>query len=322
MSSLLKKLLIVALAAPTFAFAQTSVDKVVATVAGEPITAQQVQERITVNVGLVNRDAGKAVKLTKAQQDQIAQGSFNELIEERVLLNRAKTVGVAASDTEVNTALNNIAQSQNVTVDALKANVVKQGGEKAWAQFNRDLKNDMTIDALKKQEVLKKVKVTPAEIDAWLTEQKMGPNNPLPKTDVAEVVHIYVDGTSAASMKKIQAAKARIDKGEAFETVGTVSDRKGSASTPLFIPANDEQADPAIRAAVGKLAAGSVTDVVKTKNGLYLFKAISNKTEELTLDEQKAMATDVLTQKKAQEEYKVWYTALMENAKKNLVEVK
>ena len=92
MSSLLKKLLIVALAAPTFAFAQTSVDKVVATVAGEPITAQQVQERITVNVGLVNRDAGKAVKLTKAQQDQIAQGSFNELIEERVLLNRAKTV--------------------------------------------------------------------------------------------------------------------------------------------------------------------------------------------------------------------------------------
>jgi hypothetical protein len=49
---------------------------------------------------------------------------------------------------------------------------------------------------------------------------------------------------------------------------------------------------------------------------------ISNKTEELTLDEQKAMATDVLTQKKAQEEYKVWYTALMENAKKNLIEVK
>lgn len=323
MNSLLKKLLMVALIAPTFAFAQVSVDKVVATVAGEPITAQEVQERININIAVSNQQAGKVLKLTTEQKNNIAQASLNELIGERVMLNKAKNIGVNVSESDVNTAINNMASSQNATVDQLKASILKRGGDKAWNAFNRDLKNELTFNALRTQEVVKKIQVSPEEIETFLASQKMGANNPIPKNEALEVRYIIAAKNTPASLKKIKAAQARIAKGESFETVGAaVTDEPEALTKPTYIALNDPAADAAVLSAVKNLPDGSVSEAVRAKRGVYLFKAVAHRVEEITLDKQTAMAKELLVERKADAASEAWYNELMENAKKNLVEIK
>lgn len=319
MNSLLKKLIIVAIATPVFAFAQTPADKVVATVAGEPITAQDVNERAGVNLSILKAEGRK---LTKAQMNELGNSSFAELIEERVFLNQARKVGISISESDVAKGISELAQAQNVTADVLKANIMKQGGDKGLAMFNRDIKNELTIRALKKQEVLDKIKVTQPEIDDFLAKNKMGANNPIPKNEVLNALHIYVAKTTPASKKKIDAAKKRITAGESFETVGAMSEADAPVGAGVSIVASDTNADPAVRALVGSLADGAVSDVIKTKGGFHLFKAVSHKTEELTLAKQNDLAKEALTQQRFEGEYKTWYENLVADAKKNIIEIK
>lgn len=319
MNLLLKKLLIVALATPVFAFAQTPTDKVLATVAGEPVTVQNVIERANVNLTLLKR-AGKIPNKTQLQQ--IQDSSFSELIEERVLLNQARKIGISTSEADINKAVNELAQAQNLTSDALKASIVKQAGGQGLLAFNRDVNNELTINALKKQEVADKIQITPSEVDAFLIDKKLGANNPLPKNEILEALHIFVAKTTPASKKKIDVAKQRITAGESFEAVGAISEAGVPVNAPIALVSSDTAAAPEVRALINSLADGAVSDVIKTKNGFHLFKAIAHKTDEFTLDKQKQFAKDELTVQKFEAAYKVWYENLMNDAKKNLVEIK
>ncbi|MGL4768342.1 MAG: peptidylprolyl isomerase [Formosimonas sp.] len=321
MHSLLKKLLMVALAAPVLAFAQTPANPAVQTlvlVAGEPITTLDVKERADINYELLQL-AGK--KLDDQQKQALLQKSYNELIEERVLLNQARKVGILTSESEVQKAITEVAQAQNISTEELKANIIKKYGEKAWDTFNRDIKTDLTTKALKKQEVLDKVQVSQSEIDSFLSERKLGVGNPIPHNEILEAQHIFVAKPTPASKKKIDAAKKRIDAGESFETVGAaVSQSNAPVTAVVAIVDNDTAADPAIRALIPKLTVGSVSEVIKTPNGFHLFKAVARKSDDFTLNEQNESAKEAITAKKFETAYKTWYENLINEAKKNVIE--
>ena len=69
--------------APAVSFAQVGTGKVVAVVAGEPISQSELNERIKINAEVAKR-AGQ-----KATEAQLAEYSRDELINERLLLNKA-----------------------------------------------------------------------------------------------------------------------------------------------------------------------------------------------------------------------------------------
>lgn len=327
MSKLLKNLLMIALTVPAMAMAQVNLDRVVATVAGEPVTAQEVQEQISTNVSLAAQQAkaaGKAFKLTKAQEEEFKQAAFNETIANRLMVNKAKNSGISILDGDVDQAISNMAQANGETADQLKANVIKQSGEKGWAAFNRDMRLELTKGALVKREVDDKLKITPAEVDAFLASKNLGSSNPTPKTKGVEASHIFIDGTSAKSLKKINDAKARLAKGDAFEAVARdVSENPETAPNGGQIPVIlfDKSVDPAVIKAVQNAADGSVTDVVKTKNGYHIFKVAKPTELEFSLEDQKKMATEALMQQKYPDAYDAFMKDLMESGKA-LVEVK
>ncbi|TDR32000.1 peptidylprolyl isomerase [Hydromonas duriensis] len=328
MSKLLKNLLIAALVAPTIAMAQhVNLDSVVATVAGEPITAQEVQEQITTNIGILTQQAQaskKKLNLTKAQEEEIKQDSFNEVIQNRLMVNKAKNLGINISDADVNQALNNIAQSQGATLEQFKQNVIKQGGEKGWAALNRDLRTDMIKSALIKREVEDKVTVTSAEVDALLSKQKLGKDNPIPSTKGVEASHIFVAGNTAAAKKKIQGAKARLDKGDAFETVAReVSEDPNTSVNGGKVPVItfDNGVDPAVRKAVENVNSGTTTDIVPTKNGFHIFKVGQPTELTFSLQDQEKMARAALMEQKLPAAYDAWMRNLMESSK-DLVQIK
>lgn len=326
MSKLLKRLLIVALVVPTLAMAQqVNLDSVVATVAGQPVTAQEVQEQITTNVAVAAQQAkaaGKKFNLTKAQQEEVKQASFNEVIQNRLMVNKAKNLGINVSDADISKALNNIAQSQGVTLDQFKNAVVKQGGEKGWAALNRDLRTDMIKEALIKREVEDKVTVSSAEIDEFLSAKKLGKNNPIPSAKGIEVEDIFVAGTDAAAKKKIQAAKARLDKGEAFEAVlRDTAEPEVAANGGKTVVTLDASVDANVRKAVEGISVGTVSNVVQTKNGFHIFKVGQAVDLKFSLADQEKTARAALMEQKVPAAYEAWMKNLYETSKE-LVKIK
>lgn len=314
MNTLLKKLLMVALTLPVLAFAQTS-SKVVATVASEPITTKDVEERMAVNLVVISQQNGKLLKPTEKEKEELKIGSLDELIQERIFLDKARKLGIKVSDSEVSEAIANLSKLNQITTEQFKANVIKQNGASAWTSFQRDLKNQMIMDKLKKQEVLDKITaVKPSEIDALLAEKKLGAKNPLPEAPGVNVVFIITK-----TAKQLETAKARIAKGEAFEKVAAeVSELTNSVQTTSFINFSDKGLDPAVTSALKNLKDGDVSNIVKNKNGAFtLFKVIDHKPMVYTLEQQKSDAKQTLMQQKAEAAYKTWFEALMANAEKN-----
>ena len=76
-----------------------------------------------------------------------------------------------------------------------------------------------------------------------------------------------------AAKAKIDAIKARLDKGEDFSALATeVSGSKGNADANVIGPISLDDVNPALAAVVAKLAPGQVSDPMRSTQGYQLVK--------------------------------------------------
>ena len=306
--------------APAVSFAQVAIDKVVAVVAGEPIAQSELNERIK-----VNREVAARAK-QKISDAELLAYSRDELINERLLLTRAKNARVNVSDEQINAALQEMAQGNGMTVEQFKIYVAKIGGANGWDNLSIDLKNQMAIDTLMQREISSKIKEpTAKEIDAEVARVSAIADGPMSPQDVAVAQHIFIENPSAASLKKIKAIKARLDKGEDFGAVAKqVSENPETAANDGKIPyivLNGSQADPSVVQLAKTAMLNSVSEPVKTKNGYHLFKISERTTLTLNDDAKKAMAKDALMSMRQKEATEQYFKEL-DASKASLVEIK
>ena len=306
--------------APTVSFAQVAIDKTIAVVAGKPISQSELNERVK-----VNREVAKRAK-QKVSDAELINYSRDELINEHLLLNRAKNARITVGDEQVNAALQEMAQGNGMTVEQFKAHVTKIGGANAWQNLSDDLKSQMTIDALMRQEILSKIKEpTAKEIDAEVARVSAIADGPMSPQEVAVAQHIFIENPSAASLKKIKAIKARLDKGEDFGAVAKqVSENPETAANNGQIPyigLNDKQADPSVVQLARTAPLNIVSEPLKTKNGYHLFKISERTTLTLNDDAKKAMAKDALMSMRQKEATEQYFKEL-DASKASLVEIR
>jgi peptidyl-prolyl cis-trans isomerase SurA len=305
---------------PAVSFAQVAIDKVVAVVAGEPISQSELNERIKVNREVANRAK------QKVSEAELVNYSRDELINEHLLLNRAKNARITVGDDKINAALQDMAQSNGMTLEQFKTHVGKIGGVNGWSNLNNDLKNQMMIEALMQQEISSKVKEpTAKEVDAEVARVSAIPDGPMSPQEVAVAQHIFIKNANSASLKKIQAIKARLNKGEDFGAVAKeVSENPETAANNGQIPyigLNDKQADPTVVELARTAPLNTVSAPVKTKNGYHLFKISERTTLSLNDDAKKAMAKDALMTMRQKEATEQYFKEL-DDSKASLVEIK
>ena len=323
MSQLLKRLLMIALMSPMLAFAQMPVDKVIATVAGEPVTQQEVLDRAKVSMQVWDQEAS-AIKADKnapaalknqkkPSAAQFQEAALNEVLQERVLLNQAKNSGISLNQNDVDKQIENVAKSNGLSAVDFKAWVVKQGGEKGWAKYQLDMGNELIIAKLLAKEVDDKVTVSEAEITEMLKDA--------PKSiPVAVTEHIYVEGTGAKSQAKINAAKARLTKGESFSTVAAaVSESPDKGAEKLELPTNDPTMDPAVKKEVTTQTIGSIGNVVKSKNGFYLFNVLERKEKPIVESEQRQLARELIKANKIGPAQQAWLESTFNSNQSSVV---
>ena len=137
----------------------------VAVVNQEAVTAGEIDRRLQ----RAREDAGRAGQ-SLPPEDQLRQQVLESLIEERVIVTYARDSGVRIDEPEVDRAVQSVAQQNQLTLEQLRRRLRDEGLD--YARFRANLRDQLLMERVREREVYQRIKVTDAEIDRVIDEQR------------------------------------------------------------------------------------------------------------------------------------------------------
>lgn len=134
-------------------------------------------------------------------QDQVLE----RLILGEVQLQRAARIGLHVSDQMLNQAIERVAQQNDVRLEDMPALLAKDGIN--YADFRRDLRDEITLEQLRRIDVGQRINVSPREIEQCIADLE---DNVVVNSDYS-LSHILVSLPEAASAEHIKEVRAKLD---------------------------------------------------------------------------------------------------------------
>ena len=250
------------------------IDRVIAVVNQEAITAREVENRVTVLQNQL-REQGR----TPPSQESLMRQVLEQMITARAQAQYAKEVGVLPSPAEMDRAVAEVAQQNSMSVQQLREQLAGQGV--AFSTFREQIASEITSLRLREREAVGKVSISEAEVDAQVA--KLGG---AAKAEY-EIAQILLRLPSDPDQQTVQAKTALAE-----ELV-----RKAAAGADFADLAREHsQAPEALRGgslgwrtadrlpelfvgAVANLQPGQVAPVVKSPAGLHLLKLVDKRSQ-------------------------------------------
>jgi peptidyl-prolyl cis-trans isomerase SurA len=228
-------------------------------------------------------------KLELPPQNVLRQQVLERLILQEIQAQRANRAGLKVPDDALNSALQEVAQRNNIPLSQLPAALAQQGID--YATYREEMRKELTLGLLRQRDVLQRISITPHEVDQFLAKQANVPS----ENNQYNVSHILIAvGQTATPEQLDQAAKRAADVakraqgGEDFAKLavaysnaqtaldgGALGWRKGS-ELPTFLTD-----------IVVKLKPGQVSDPLRTPTGFHIVKLNETKgAEEKAIVEQ------------------------------------
>ncbi len=248
---------------------------VLATVNGKPIMRADVETRYQDTLGQSNQHP------SKEQADIIRLNIVRDLVNEEILMQRAAKLNLVATDEEVESKVNELKapftqdefnkrlQEKHLTLDDLK----------------REIRRGKTEEKLFNKEINSKINITDADISTYYNAHKAEFNLIEPQYHLAQIVVTSVPAPAqqagnlqnskavndADAKKKIDALHTRIESGEDFGMLAAnFSERPDNAQSGGdmgFVSESQLHGDADVYAAISKLKAGQVTEVLPLYEG-------------------------------------------------------
>ena len=216
----------------------------------------------------------RAQKLELPPQNILRQQVLERLVLQEIQMQHANHAGVKVSDEMLNSAMQDIAKRNNLTLSQLPQALASQGIE--YAAYRDDMRRDITLQMLRQRDVLSRITVTPREIDQYLEKQARTPS----EHDEYNVSHILIAVSQEAGQAQLDAAAKRAAEvyqraknGEDFAKLavaysnsqtalegGALGWRKGS-ELPTFLTD-----------VIAKLKPGEVGEPLRTPTGYHIIR--------------------------------------------------
>ncbi|MGA0612176.1 peptidylprolyl isomerase [Caldimonas sp. KR1-144] len=248
-------------------------DYIVAVVGQELVTNAEVQQRLAA----VQRESVRGGQPVPAPAE-LRRQLLDTLIDERAQLAYARESGLKVDDPELDRAINNVAAANRVTVAQLRERLARDGTD--FDRFRANLRDQILLERVREREVNSSIKITDAEIDAFIESRRAGvaPS----EYNIAQVLVAVPEGAPeaevAARRAQAEAALARAKSGEAFERiVADVSNGSKEQGGALGMRSADRLPDLFVEA-VRDLRAGELaSQLVRSGAGFHVLKLIDRK---------------------------------------------
>lgn len=260
--------------AATAASGIRSADYIVAVVNSEPITNNEVRARMERVAQNVTEQGGQL-----PPQGELARQVLERLVLERVQLQEARDTGINVDKLTVDQAMANVARQNNTDMPSLLARLKADGISEA--QFRSEISGQMEMQRVRERDVDGKVKVTEADIDRYLKEQKR-PGDAVAGGGMANWGHILItvpENASAAvvaereakAKKAAEAARSNADFVAAVREFSDVPNGQGGGA--MGMRPVSEYPELFVQQ-VGSAATGTVVGPFRSDAGFHVLKVL------------------------------------------------
>lgn len=269
-----------------------------AVVNGEKIPAQDFEDRFQVRMGLM----ANAPALTDQEKARVRGELLNEMIDEKIMLTRARTLGLGVSDEELNRKLEEIKKDYPEGLEKIFPN------PRDFSRWKEDLKKRILLEKLIDKDVNSSITVTEAEALACYKANKEYRSS----EERVHLSQILLPDRNAAE-EALNKLKAGADFAALAKEVSTGPEGRRGGDMGYFtrgvLPENMEKT-------VFNLRPGQISSIVESPYGFHIFK-VEKKEKAGRADFPSAKARVIADLKKQKEEaaYRSWLDRLRADSK-------
>lgn len=244
-------------------------DRIVAVVNNEVITRADLDLRLRAAT-LQLEQQGTPLPPRAALEKQI----LDRLITDHVQLQLAKETGLRVDDSELDRAIQRIAQENKLSLEQLRATLEKDGVP--FLRFREDIRKEITLSRLRQREVDNRIVVSEGEIESFINAQQ----GLAGRGEQYNLSHILVTVPENAGPEQIQARRSRAE--QALQQLATGADFRqvaaGYSDAPDALQGGamgwrDGARLPALFLdALKSLQAGQVGPLLRSANGFHILR--------------------------------------------------
>ena len=249
--------------------AAVPIDHIVVVVNGECITRQELDEVVNLSIKQLQKQG-----IEPPPRDVLEKQVMEREILTRVQIQLADEIGMDVGDTELEKALNRIANANKMTKEEFFELLGKEGV--SYDKFRKEIRNEMLLVRLKDRQVINKIKISNSEIDNFLYNQEQSAEN----SDEYLLSHIMIRIPDLASpdriddkRKRAEEALARLKNGDDFAQVAAEFSDAGDAlegGKLGWLPA--AQLPTNISEKIKAILQNELTPIIKSSSGFHILK--------------------------------------------------
>lgn len=264
-----------AAASATPASATRTADYIVALVNSEPITNHEVRQRLAdVQQQIAQRNA------PPPPRDVLVRQVLEQLINERAQVQLANELGIRVSDAEVDQAELSIAAQNQTDREGLRRRAAAEGVD--MNRLRSDLRRQILLQRLRDREVDSRVRVTEADIDDYLAEQRDQADPAALELHLAHVLVAVPENAPEARVAELQARAQRVAEraraGEDFAALAReFSDAPERANGGQFGLRPASRLPELFVNATRTLAVGAVAGPLRSPAGFHVLKVLDKR---------------------------------------------
>jgi peptidyl-prolyl cis-trans isomerase SurA len=270
-----RALIAVAIAGAALHAAAQRGDYIVAVVNQELVTASEVQQRLA----RIREEAARS-RTPLPPAPALRRQVLEALVDERVLVTNARESGARVDEPELDRAVANVAQQNQMTMAQLRERLRQEG--MSYAKFRDNIRDQILVERVREREVVSRIRITDAEIDD-LIEKRRKAAGISAEINVAQILVAVPEGASDAVVAerraRADAALRRIQGGEDFAAVArdVSEDTNRAQGGEIGLRPADRLPDLFVRA-IERLKPGEVSpDVLRSGAGFHVVKLVERK---------------------------------------------
>lgn len=295
---------------------EQKLDKIVAIVNEDVITDSEFSQALAV----MKIQMSQAQK-SNAKDSELKKQTMEQLINKRLQLQVAKQSGVQVSDEELARAIEQVAQSNNVTTEELMAHV-NEGGM-TTDDYRNEVKDQLTLQKLQQQEFAGKIPpISPKEVTALMRSKTWQSQGTTEKEYHLEDVLIPVSDTPTPreideAKTQAEAVLSQLQHGKNIEEI-----KRAQASGQKALEGGDlgwrklDDIPSAFTEQVGQMQDKEVAGPIQTSNGFHLVHLVATRSiaGTQTASNDRQQAEQFLLQRRIDEALKTWMSKLRSQA--------
>ncbi len=279
-------------------------DAIIAIVNDEIITLKDLKDYVhSTYVSLVAEGVGD--EEIKSIMIELEINGVNKLIEDKLILSKANTIGLEVRDASIDERVEKIKKkypSENAFIEAL----VKNGA--TISDLKNKVKNQMKIQFVIDHEVRSKVFVNPKEVTNYYKKN----NKQFMEQEQMKLESIFIafEENKIKAMKKANQALEAIKSGTEFTEVA-----QEFSDAPSIGLVQRGQLQEKIENTIFKLNIGEISPLVETDLGVYIFKCQDYIPAQISaLEDIKESVQTFLFREKFKEKFTAWLAKLKKEA--------